>query len=176
RPQRVPRPPHAPDRPRPDRSRDQHEGAEEHAHLGGGECEAICRPRAPPEVYRARTGDDEEAEERRPGRRHVEIEDALHDAHLRLGGNDDEDEPLREEHDDQGRPREQRVQHSHQSRITCSKSRTPATTKIASNATSTPSAPTAAPNPPRSAASVAFTPPISTGTRSGSSSTGSMTS
>src|SRR5262245_45977515 len=45
---------------------------------------------------------------------------------------------------------------------------------MASNATSTPSA--AAAGPPRSAASVAFTPPMSTGTSSGSSRTGSITS
>src|SRR5262245_27453929 len=173
---RIPGPPHAPDRPRPDRAGDEHQGAEQHAHLGRGVREAVGCTRASPEIHCARTGDDEEAEERRPGRGNVEVEDALHDPHLRLGGHYDEDEPLGHEHEYQDGPREQRDQQWHQSRITCSKSRTPATTKIASNATSTPSAPASAPNPPRSTASVAFTPPISTGTSSGSRRTGSITS
>ena len=60
-------------------------------------------------------------------------------------GTTDEDQPLRGEHGDQRRPRQERVEPAHQSRITCSKSSTPATTKMTSKATSTPAAPPAAP-------------------------------
>src|SRR5262249_61295998 len=117
-----------------------------------------------------------EAEERGPRHRNVEVEDALHDPHLRLRGDHDEDHPLGGQDGHERRPGQQRVQPGHQSWITCSKSRMPATRKMASNATRTPSGPAAAPSPPRSAASVAFTPPMSTGTSRGSRSRGSITS
>src|SRR4029450_14014425 len=173
---RIPRPPDAPDRARPDRAGDEDQRAEQDAHLGRGVGQTVGGRGGPPQVDRARAGDDEEAEERGPRDRDVEIEDALHDPHLRLGRYDDEDHPLRQGDGDERGPGQQRVQPAHQSRITCSNSRMPATRKMASNAARTPSGAAAAPRPPRSAASVAFTPPMSTGTRSGRSSRGSTTS
>src|SRR4029450_12777938 len=173
---RIPRPPDAPDRARPDRAGDEDQRAEQDAHLGRGVGQTVGGRGGPPQVDRARAGDDEEAEERGPRDRDVEIEDALHDPHLRLGRYDDEDHPLRQGDGDERGPGQQRVQPAHQSRITCSNSRMPATRKMASNAARTPSGAAAAPRPPRSAASVAFTPPMSTGTRRGRSSRGSITS
>src|SRR4030095_14779397 len=52
---------------------------------GGPRHRPIVGARPGPEIARARPGDDEEAEVRGPGGRDVEVEDALHDAHLALG-------------------------------------------------------------------------------------------
>src|SRR5262249_52405522 len=127
----------------------------------------------------------EEAEEGRPGRRNVDVEDALHDALVALGRYDQKDQVERQHHRRAGEPGEQERSEvlealgEHGGRLyscsTCSNKSHPATVKTTSKARSTRTQIPASPTPPSSTVD-ALTAAISNGTSTGKISSGRMTS
>src|SRR5438034_5180681 len=94
---RIPRPPHAPRRLRPDRPCDDEQAGEEHADLRRRDRERVEPRTARPEQADRREEHDDERKVRQPRRRDVHVDDAIHVALHGIGRRPHEPHPHGEE-------------------------------------------------------------------------------